>query len=319
MPLALLAPVRMHIPDGFLSVVVSLLGWLLAVAAIAFALRQTRGQLGSKQIPLMGVLAAFIFAAQAINFPVAGGTSGHLLGGTLAAIVLGPWAAVLVMTSVIGVQALLFQDGGLLVLGFNIVNMGIITAFSGHLVYQVARRLLGRGRNSLLVAGALGAWVSVVLGAAATAVELAASGTSPLSIALPSMVGIHGLIGLGEAAITVGALAFIYSSRRDLLDLGEAAPARSAAHWAIAGLLIALAVAALSPLASPHPDGLNRVAQDLGFQQRALGPLFHLLSNYSVPLISNPVVSKVVAVVGGTLVVFGAALFVARLQRKAAA
>src|SRR5574341_1352913 len=104
-PFLISSPVRMHIPDGFLSPVVAIVGWLLAVAAIAYALRQTRWQLGEKQIPLMGVLAAFIFAAQAINFPVAGGTSGHLLGGTLAAIVLGPWAAVLIMTSVIGVQA----------------------------------------------------------------------------------------------------------------------------------------------------------------------------------------------------------------------
>src|SRR5574341_2673543 len=104
-PHAPLSPPQLHIPDGFLSVGVSVVGWVLAIAAIGYALKQTRGQLGEKQIPLMGVLAAFIFAAQAINFPVAGGTSGHLLGGTLAAIVLGPWAAVLIMTSVIGVQA----------------------------------------------------------------------------------------------------------------------------------------------------------------------------------------------------------------------
>src|SRR3970040_1949542 len=155
----------LHIPDGFLSLVVALIGWGIAIAAMAYALRQTRGQLGEKQIPLMGVLAAFIFAAQAINFPVAGGTSGHLLGGTLAAIVLGPWAAVLIMTSVIGVQALVFQDGGLLALGFNIVNMGILTAFTGHLVYQVVRKILGEGRNGLLVAGAIGAWISVMVGA----------------------------------------------------------------------------------------------------------------------------------------------------------
>src|SRR3989304_4054940 len=155
----------LHIPDGFLSLVVAGLGWLFATAAIGYALRQTRGQLGEKQIPLMGVLAAFIFAAQAINFPVAGGTSGHLLGGTLAAILMGPWAAVLIMTSVIAVQALVFQDGGLLVLGFNIVNMGIITAFTGHLVYTWLKRAMGEGRNSMLVAGAGGGGGSGVGGA----------------------------------------------------------------------------------------------------------------------------------------------------------
>jgi cobalt/nickel transport system permease protein len=274
----LLAPVRLHIPDGFLSLGVSLVGWVLAIGAIGYALRQTRGQLGSKQIPLMGVVAAFIFAAQAINFPVAGGTSGHLLGGALAAVILGPWAAVLIMTAVIGVQALLFQDGGLLVLGFNIVNMGVITAFAGHLVYQLLKGLLGPGRTSLLAAGAAGAWISVMLGAGATAIELAVSGTSPLGVALPAMV---------------------------------------AANWVAGGLVIALAVAALSPLASPNPDGLERVAEDTGFIGAALEPLYTILPDYTLPFVSNPVLSGLLAVVVGTLVVFGVAWAVARWQRRA--
>ncbi len=157
LPIHLLSPARLHIPDGFLTGAVASVGWIIAIAAIAYALRQTRGQLGEKQVPLMGVLAAFIFAAQAINFPVAGGTSGHLLGATLAAIVLGPWAATLVMAAVVGIQALVFQDGGLVALGFNIVNMGIIGAFTGHFVYTWMKRALGEGRTSLLAAGAAGA------------------------------------------------------------------------------------------------------------------------------------------------------------------
>ncbi len=313
---SLLAPVRLHIPDGFLSFGVSVVGWLLAIAAIAYALRQTRGQLGSKQIPLMGVVAAFIFAAQAINFPVAGGTSGHLLGGALAAIILGPWAAVLVMTAVIGVQALLFQDGGLLVLGFNIVNMGVITAFAGHFVYQLLKRLLGTGRRSLLAAGAVGAWLSVMLGAMATAIELAVSGTSPLGVALPAMGGVHALIGIGEALITVGALAFITAARPDLLELGQQAPAKATANWVVGGLVIALGVAALSPLASADPDGLERVAEDTGFIGAALDPFYNLLPDYTLPFVSNPVLSGLLAVVLGTLIVFGLAWFVARMQRK---
>lgn len=312
----LFAPVKLHIPDGFLSPAVSLVGWALAVVVIGYALRQVRGQMGSKQIPLMGVLAAFIFAAQAINFPVIGGTSGHLLGGALAAVVIGPWAAVLVMTSVVGVQALLFQDGGLLVLGFNIINMGVLTAFTGHLVYSLARRLLGPGRRSLLAGSAIGAWASVVAGAAATAVELAASGTSPLRLALPAMAGVHALIGLGEAAITAGALAFIYAARRDLLEIGAQAPARAQASWAVVGLLVALALAALSPLASNSPDGLNRVAQDLGFSSRALQPVYQALAGYAVPVFGNGTVSKIAAVALGTLVVFGATLVLARRTAK---
>ena len=315
-PFLVSSPVRLHIPDGFLSPVVAIVGWLLAVAAIAYALRQTRGQLGERQIPLMGVLAAFIFAAQAINFPVAGGTSGHLLGGTLAAIVLGPWAAVLIMTSVIGVQALVFQDGGLLALGFNIVNMGILTAFTGHLIYQVVRKILGEGRNGLLVAGAVGAWISVMVGAAATAIELALSGASPLGIALPAMAGVHTLIGIGEALITVGALAFLYAARRDLLNIGESAPAQASAGWVVIGLGLALVVAALSPLASASPDGLNRVAADLGFDSRTLRPVYEIFSGYNIPFLNDPNVSKIVAVGLGTLIVFGIAFLAARRQRR---
>ena len=316
----LLSPQQpLHIPDGFLSTAVSIAGWLLAVAAIGYALRQTRGQLGSKQVPLMGVLAAFIFAAQAINFPVAGGTSGHLLGGALAAIVMGPWAAVLIMTSVITVQALVFQDGGLLALGFNIVNMGIITAFTGHLVYLWIKKAMGEGRNSVLTAGAVGAWVSVVLGALATAVELAVSGSSPLGIALPTMAGVHALIGIGEALITVGALGFIYAARRDLLNIGETAPAQASAGWVVIGLGLALVAAAFSPLASGNPDGLNRVAADLGFDSLAQNPIYQIFSGYAVPVVGNAATSKIVAVGLGTLIVFGLAFLVARFQRKATA
>src|SRR5262245_53071827 len=126
----------LHIPDGFVSVPVSLVGWVLMIIVIGVALRQTREQIGDRQIPLLGILAAFVFAGQMINFPVAGGTSGHLLGGALVAILLGPWAAVLVMTTVIAIQAFLFQDGGLLAIGVNVLNMGIITAFIGYAVYN---------------------------------------------------------------------------------------------------------------------------------------------------------------------------------------
>ncbi len=132
----LYSPAPLHIPDGFLSLIVSLICWVITILVIGTAISRTNKALGEKQIPLMGVMAAFIFAAQMINFPVAGGTSGHLLGGALAAIVLGPWAGMLVMTAVIAVQALLFQDGGLLVMGANIINMGLVTAAIGYGLYR---------------------------------------------------------------------------------------------------------------------------------------------------------------------------------------
>lgn len=311
----LAAPQQLHIPDGFLSTPVALVGWLLAIVVIAYALRQTREQLGERQIPLLGVLAAFIFAAQAINFPVAGGTSGHLLGGALAAIVLGPWAAVLVMTAVIGLQGLLFQDGGLLVMGWNIINMGILTAFTGHLLYVLIKRILGSSQRSLFIAGAVGAWLSVEVGAIATAIQLSLSGTVPLSIALPAMGGVHALIGIGEALITVGALALILRSRPDLLAQGERAGGTASAAWTVAGLLVALVVAVFSFAASGSPDGLERVAEDHGFIGTALDPLYNILPDYTIPFIGNETLSGIVAVVLGTLLVFVLALGIGRMVR----
>jgi cobalt/nickel transport system permease protein len=311
-----LKPVALHIPDGFLSTPVAVVGWALAIILIAVALRQTRNQLGERQVPVLGVMAAFIFAAQAINFPVAGGTSGHLLGGALAVIVLGPWAAVLVMTAVIGLQGLIYQDGGLIVMGWNIVNMGILTAFVGMFVYRLVEGIMGKSRTSLIVGGALAAWISVEAGAIATALQLALSGTSPLGIALPAMVGVHALIGIGEAIITVGALLLIAQTRPDLLAMGERAPGKGSAAWVTTGLVIAVVIAALSFLASPEPDGLERVATDTGFIGTALDPFYLILPDYTVPFIANETMSGIVAVVLGTLLVFGIALWIGRMARR---
>jgi cobalt/nickel transport system permease protein len=306
----------LHIPDGFLTAPVSLVGWLLAVLFIALALRQTRQQLSERQVPLMGVMAAFIFAAQAINFPVLGGTSGHLLGGALATIVLGPWAAVLVMAAVIGLQGLLFQDGGLLVMGWNIVNMGVLTIFSGAAVYRLIRRWPAGERAGLIVGGAAAAWLSVIAAAVATSLELAASGTSPLNVVLPAMLAVHVLIGLGEAAITAGALLLIYRTRPDLLRQGAGAAGQGSSVWVGAGLALALVVAFFSFAASGSPDGLERVAGDQGFLGAALDPLYRLLPHYSIPFIKNQAVSGVIAVAIGVLVVFGLVLLTGQLIHR---
>jgi cobalt/nickel transport system permease protein len=310
-----LAPHAMHIPDNFLSTPVALIGWAIAIVLIGFALRNTRKQLGERQVPLMGILAAFIFAGQMLNFPVAGGTSGHLLGGALAAIIMGPWAAALIMTSVITVQALLFQDGGLLALGWNIVNMGILTAFTGYFIYRGLMRLLGGGRAGRFTSGFVGAWASVMLGAIATSVELAVSATSPLGVVLPAMAFWHMLIGIGEGLVTVAALAFIQTTRPDLI-IGEEAPARAGARWVWVGLLIALAVALFSPLASGSPDGLEFVAGEQGFLERAAEPLYNILPDYTVPFIHNETLTVIAAGVIGVLIVFGIAWAVGRLTRR---
>src|SRR5829696_10238083 len=209
------SPEPLHIPDGFLSFTVSILCWVITAVTIIMAVSRSNKSLGDRQVPLMGVMAAFIFAAQMINFPVAGGTSGHLLGGALAAITLGPWAAMLVMTAVIAVQGLLFQDGGLLVMGANILNMGLLTAAIGYGLY---RGVLGSSRSVKLLVAGVAAWLSVMAGAFATALQLWLSGTSNLQTVVLAMLSVHAVIGLGEAFITVAAWTFIFQTRPDLLD-----------------------------------------------------------------------------------------------------
>jgi cobalt/nickel transport system permease protein len=212
-------PIFLHIPDGFLSTPVALVFYGLAGVMVGLAVRQTNRTLKESTAPLMGVLAAFIFAAQMMNFPVAGGTSGHMLGGALAAILLGPWAAIIVMTSVVGIQALVFQDGGLAVLGANVFNMGVATAAGGWLVYR-AIAAFGRGsRPFILVATFAAAWLSVMLAALLTSIQLVVSDTSEMSVVLPAMMGVHALIGIGEGLISVGAVALILSARPDLLGI----------------------------------------------------------------------------------------------------
>lgn len=216
----------LHAADGFFSVPVSIVFWVITAAALAVSLRQVSARLDDRAIPLMGVMAAFIFAGQMFNFQIPGGTSGHLLGGVLAAVLLGPYAAAIVMACVIAVQAIVFQDGGLVVLGVNIFNMGLIGTFGGYAVYRTVAAALGGEAKGRLPAAAVAAWLSVVAAAVVCSFQLAVSGTTSLEAALVAMVGWHVIIGIGEAIITVGALAFIQASRADLLTLRDA-PASS--------------------------------------------------------------------------------------------
>ncbi len=208
----------LHIPDGFLSLPVSLFTWIIALVLLFVALKRVKVEYQEKAVPLMGVCAAFIFAAQMINFPIPGGTSGHLLGGTLAGILLGPWAGTLVVSVVFIVQAVLFQDGGLTVLGANIFNMGLLGTFGGYYLYKAIRLTLGRHSWSAMAAAtAIAAWVSVIVAATMTGLELALSGTVPLILGLGALVFWHFFIGIGEALITVITVSFIWRSRPDLL------------------------------------------------------------------------------------------------------
>ncbi len=308
----LLSPTALHIPDGFLTLIVSLIFWAATALMVGLAISKTNKTLGEKQIPLMGVMAAFIFAAQMLNFPVAGGTSGHFLGGALAAIVLGPWAGILVMTAVVSLQALLFQDGGLLVMGANIFNMGILTAMIGFGLYRL---VIGQSRSVRLATAGVGAWLATMAAALLTALQLWVSGTTRLEIVIPAMLGVHALIGIGEALITVAALAFIEQTRPDLLN-AEKSAASGGRGWVVAGIIVAALAVLISPLASGNPDGLERVAEDLGFLESGQNAPFEILPDYTIPLLGETAISTILAGIVGAVVVFGILILLGRSLRS---
>lgn len=312
------APQPMHIPDGFLSNPVSIIFWIVSAVVIWFALRKTSQSLGERQVPLMGVLAAAIFAGQMLNFSVTGGTSGHLLGAAIATILLGPWPAVLVMTAVVSVQALLFQDGGILALGTNLFNMAIVGPFVAYAVYTLLISLFKKQSWGLFVAGFMAAWSSIFIASLSCALQLALSGTSPANLAVPAMAAIHALIGIGEGLITVGALAFIFAARKDLLVAGESKSANDKAIL-VGGGVIALALAVISPLASSHPDGLEWVAEQKGFLEAAKDAVYNIIPDYTMPGISNPALATIIAGIIGVIIVFGVAYGVARAGKRSVA
>ena len=206
----------MHIPDGFLNAPVAALGYVASGATLAYAVSKARKELGEKEVPLLGVSAAFIFAAQMMNFPVAGGTSGHFVGGFLAALLLGPWAGFLAMSVVLILQCLLFADGGLTALGANIFNMAIIGGLMPYAIYaSISPKLKTSGARFAVIA-VLG-WFATFVASIACAVELGISGTAPLGPAVVAMGGVHALIGIGEGLITAAVIAAVSAVRKDLI------------------------------------------------------------------------------------------------------
>ena len=259
-------------------------------------------------------MAAAIFAGQMLNFSVTGGTSGHLLGAAIAVALLGPWAAVVVMTCVVGTQALLFQDGGLLALGGNLVNMAVIGVAVAYAAYSVMRKLVGDRSPGLFVSGFVAGWFSIFFAALACALELALSGTSPANVSVPAMGSIHALIGVGEGLITAAALGLVYTARRDILHRDEASSGGRGV--VMGGLVVAVLLAVLSPLASTHPDGLEWVAEEHGFLGTALQAPFHIMPDYVFPGIPNDRLATVVAGIVGVLVVLLVTLIAGSARRR---
>ncbi len=206
----------MHIPSGFLQPQIWIPMSGVSVAGIGYALKKSGEKIDEQKVPLMGVMAAFIFAAQMVNFPVFGGTSGHLIGSALAVAIIGMWPSIVIMTSVILVQALLFQDGGLDSLGANIFNMAILGCFISGIIIGAGRKF---GQRAFYLSVAFAGWLSVVCAATSCAIQLSLSGISPIQVVLPAMAAIHAVIGAFEGFITIVALRFIISINASFIKI----------------------------------------------------------------------------------------------------
>ena len=211
--------IAMHIPDGFIDAPTSLAAAVVAVGGVAWCLRRTSRTLEDRDIPVVGLAAAFVFAAQMINFPVASGTSGHFFGGVLAAVLVGPFAGALAVAVVLVVQALVFADGGLSALGLNVVNMALVGAFAGYGIFLLVRRVLRTAAPSIALAAGIAACAAPVLAAVVFVGEYALGGNdavSPTSLA-GAMIGVHAVIGIGEGVITALAVGSVLAVRPDLV------------------------------------------------------------------------------------------------------
>ena len=306
----------MHVPDGFLDARTLVATAGLAAAGVGLALRQVRRPLPPRRVPLIGLAAAFVFTAQLLNFPVAAGTSGHLIGAALAAILLGPAAAVVAMTAVLLLQALMFADGGITALGANALNLALVAPLVACAVFGVVRRVAGTGLQPTLFATGIAAWCATLAAALACATELAASGVAAWGTVLAAMGGVHMIIGLGEAVITMLIVAVVARSRPELLAAATQpamppAPRVRATYGALAAIALLLL---LVPFASPLPDGLERVAERLGFAGRAAAASPAALPDYAAAALAeaSPWLSSVVAGAVGALAAFGITWFVAR-------
>ena len=320
----------MHAPDGFLNTGTAVATGAISAGTIALALRHAKHDLKEKQIPLAGITAAFVFAAQMFNFPVAAGTTGHLLGGALAAILLGPHMGVIVVTIVVVVQALVFADGGLTALGYNILNMAVIPAYGGYAMFRLFRRLLPKSAGGVISATGLAAWVSIVLAAMAFSIEWLFGATAPVSFThvFAAMVGVHIVIGIGEGVISGLAVGAVMASRPDLvfgardLDREQVADGRRVKMrtFLIGGLVAALFFGAvISQFAFDNPDGLVSVAEEAGLidsgADRALGN--SVFADYATAGIQNESLSLAIAGIAGTLIVLavGWGLFAAMREK----
>jgi cobalt/nickel transport system permease protein len=298
----------MHIPDGFLDPKTAIASGVVAATGLGIAIRQVKRTLPSSRIPQMGLASAFVFAAQMLNFPVAGGTSGHLIGAVLVSVLLGPSAAVIIMSSVLILQCLMFADGGITALGANMFNMAIVAPLIGFGVYQLTRKIFGSSEQVRFTAIAFASWLSTVAASIACAGQLATSGTANWRVVFPAMAGIHMLIGVGEAIITTLVVAAVMKLSPGMIyNLDNRHTQTDFRQLNGYGLVVALGlVLFVAPFASSWPDGLEKVAETFGFSGAASSTALvpSPLADYGIPGVSSSAVSTILAGVIGTLVAF---------------
>jgi cobalt/nickel transport system permease protein len=301
-----------HAPDGFLDATTAIATGAVSAAAVGVALRGAREQLDERAVPIAGVTAAFVFAAQMVNFPVAAGTTGHLLGGALAAVLLGPAVGLLVVTVVVVVQALIFADGGLTALGYNVLNMAVVTSLGGWAMFRLSCRLLPRSRTGVAIAAGLAGFVSVVLSAMAFSLQwlFGATVAVPFDRVFTAMVGIHAVIGIGEGVITGLTVAAVLATRPDLvsgardLRLVPSSGSRRVRPAVVVGVVVSLVVAiGVAQFAVDEPDGLESVADEVGFAETARDHPFEssVFADYATTGVASEPVSLALAGASGTL------------------
>jgi cobalt/nickel transport system permease protein len=309
----------MHIQDGYLSTEVCIATGAVSLGAVAYSLHRMKDSLADRTVPLTGMMGSLVFAGQMINFPIGLPVSGHLMGGVLAATILGPWAGCLAVTLVLVAQWALFSDGGLLALGANVLHMAVLGSIGGYAVMSAIRRLTGDGLRGTVAGAVMAAWLSVMAAAALFCLEfrLSYAGSEfDFGNIFVMMVTVHAFIGIGEALITGFTVSLIFRQRPDLIHTtAQPTVVTESGRFLAAGLVCSLAVAAfLSPMASGLPDGLDSVAQHFSIEASddSVAGIFRDYDGIPIPGWQKLSVS--IAGIGGVLIVFVAAILLGRVM-----
>ena len=296
----------MHVPDGFINAQVSAATGVISLGTLWAYIRNAKNLVADKLIALTGMMSALIFVLQMINFPIAAGTSGHLLGGALAVIVLGPSLGVICISIVVVIQSLLFADGGLSALGVNVLNMAIITSLTGWFTITLWKKIFGESQFTLISGSVIAGLLSVVFSSIAFVLEYAIGGTVsvPLGNVLIAMISTHLLIGLGEGIITALIVSLLLRVRSDLVYVNSKknkSNTLSTSYGVLIALILSLTL--VTPYASSSPDGLESVASDFGFEET--DGVVLLLEDYGISSINNNFVSTTLSALLGVLAIAG--------------